>query len=73
VRIVRHEADPGNFIVMLECYDMGDVFYERRLILGSRATVSPAWTTASEADREYGYLASRDTRRFSDGQLGKKL
>ncbi len=72
IRIVRHEVDPNGFEVTLEGVDMERIF-SGAFILGDRDTLSADWTSASTAERSYGYLADRTTGRFSDDAPGKRL
>jgi len=72
MRIIRHEADPNNFSVALDCFDMQALF-SGAFILGDETALPAAWTSASLAEQQYGYLCDETTGKFSDGKPGKRL
>lgn len=72
VRVLRHEADPDKFQVELECYDMQQLF-SGAFILGDETVLPASWTSATTAQKNYGYLCDEVTGKFSDGRPGKRL
>lgn len=72
VRILRHDADPDQFQVVLECVDMQTLF-AGAFILGNESVLPSAWTSATTAQKQYGYLAEETTGLFSEGSKGKRL
>jgi hypothetical protein len=72
MRITRHELDPDQLFVDLEAYDMQRLF-EGAFILGDEGALPASWTSATAAERRYGYLCDETTGLFSDGAKGKRL
>ena len=72
IRITRHEVDPDEYTVLIEGYDMS-VLFGSAFILGDRSVLPAAWTSASVAQRQYGYLGNRTTQQFSDGAAAKRV
>lgn len=72
IRITRHETDPEKYTVTLEGWDMARLF-EGTLVLGNTAVLPAAWTSATVAQRQYGYLCDETTGLFSDNSRGKRL
>ena len=72
VRIIRHETFADNFSVEVTALDLGRLF-EGAFILGDETVLPAAWTSATEAEKRYGYLCDETTGLFSDGAKGKRV
>jgi hypothetical protein len=72
MRILRHELDPGQYSVTLECMDLKQLF-QTAFILGDETALPATWTSATSAEQIYGYLCDETTGLFSDGSPGKRL
>lgn len=77
VRIMRHETEPDDYSVSLECLDMQGVFGSAAdgggpYILGDEGVLTN-WGAATLAQKVYGFLCDDTTGKFSDGKEGKHL
>lgn len=70
--ITRHELNPDRLTVRLEGIDVGRIF-AGAFILGDESSLPATWTSASTAQKRYGYLGDETTEEFSDGVAAKRL
>lgn len=78
VRIMRHDADPNEFTVTIEAFDMGFLFGTvdgggGSFILGDEGTLPASWPSTTPAQKIYGFLADETTGFFSNSLEGKHL
>lgn len=72
VEIVSVSIDNQKKEINLQCYDAEEL-NNKYFFLGDRTIQGTKYTTASDVDRKYGYLAGRDGGTFSNGDLGYRL
>lgn len=70
--VTRHELNPDKLTVRLEGFDV-DRIYSGAYVLGDEAVLPAAWTSATTAQKRYGFLADETTGQFSNGEPGKRL
>lgn len=71
-RVIRHEADPQTYSVLLTLYDLYPIL-QAFAVYGDRSTASSNWATASAEERStLLYAADRTTGTFADGEPPKR-
>ncbi len=70
--VTRHELNPDKLTVRLEGFDV-DRIYSGAYILGDEGVLPAAWTSATTAQKRYGFLADETTGKFSNSEAGKRL
>jgi hypothetical protein len=72
LRVLRHSTNPSRYRVRLEALDV-DRILQAAFILGDETAIASSWTTATAANKRYGYLANETTGLLSTGDKGKRL
>jgi hypothetical protein len=71
LRIVNLNVDPEEMTVEIRGYDMGNLF--DLFILGDDTILPSSWTSATTAQKFYGFLGDEITGLFSNGEPMKRL
>ena len=72
LRIMRHKTNPSAYSVEFTAVDV-DRLFTGAFILGDETSLASSWLTATDANKRYGYLCDEITRKFSNGNLGKRV